>query len=29
MNQNFTIYVVEDDPDINEILEDNLWREGK
>ncbi len=28
MNQNFTIYVVEDDPDINEILEDNLWREG-
>ncbi|HQU73387.1 MAG TPA: response regulator transcription factor [Calditrichia bacterium] len=28
MNQNFTIYIVEDDPDINEILEDNLWREG-
>lgn len=28
MNQNFTVYIVEDDPDINEILEDNLWREG-
>ena len=28
MNQNFTIYIVEDDPDITEILEDNLWREG-
>ncbi|MEZ4748705.1 MAG: response regulator transcription factor [Calditrichia bacterium] len=28
MNQNFTIYIVEDDPYINEILEDNLWREG-
>ena len=28
MNQNFTIFIVEDDPDINEILEDNLWREG-
>ena len=28
MNESFTIYVVEDDPDINEILEDNLWREG-
>lgn len=28
MNQNFTIYIVEDDADITEILEDNLWREG-
>ncbi|MCK6622616.1 MAG: response regulator transcription factor [Calditrichaceae bacterium] len=28
ISQNFTIYIVEDDPDINEILEDNLWREG-
>mgnify|MGYP005725567307 CR=1 FL=1 len=28
INQNFTVYIVEDDPDINEILEDNLWREG-
>ncbi len=28
MNRNFTIYIVEDDPDINEILEDNLFREG-
>lgn len=28
MNQNFTIFIVEDDPDITEILEDNLWREG-
>ena len=28
MNRNFTIYIVEDDPDITEILEDNLQREG-
>ncbi len=28
MSQNFTIYIVEDDPAINEILEDNLQREG-
>jgi DNA-binding response OmpR family regulator len=28
LNQNFIIYVVEDDPDISEILEDNLFREG-
>ncbi len=28
MNSNITIFIVEDDPDINEILEDNLWREG-
>lgn len=27
-NENFKIYIVEDDPDINEILEDNLQREG-
>lgn len=27
-NKDFKIYVVEDDPDINEILEDNLQREG-
>jgi len=27
-NKDFEIYVVEDDPDINEILEDNLQREG-
>ena len=28
VNKDFKIYVVEDDPDINEILEDNLQREG-
>ncbi|NIV13166.1 MAG: response regulator, partial [Aliifodinibius sp.] len=28
MNQIYTVFIVEDDPDINEILEDNLWREG-
>jgi len=28
MNYPFSIYIVEDDPDITEILEDNLWREG-
>ncbi len=28
MNSNITIFIIEDDPDINEILEDNLWREG-
>lgn len=28
MNNDIQIYVVEDDPDINEILEDNLAREG-
>jgi DNA-binding response OmpR family regulator len=28
LNHNFLIYVVEDDPDISEILEDNLFREG-
>ncbi len=27
-NQDFNIYIVEDDPDINEIVEDNLQREG-
>lgn len=26
-NQDFSIYIIEDDPDINEILEDNLQRE--
>lgn len=28
MSNEFTIFVVEDDPDISEILEDNLQREG-
>ena len=28
MNRNFTISIVEDDPDITEILKDNLAREG-
>ncbi|RMH86212.1 MAG: DNA-binding response regulator [Calditrichaeota bacterium] len=28
MNEQFTIYIVEDDPDITEIVEDNLWKEG-
>ncbi len=28
MNREFTLYVVEDDPDINTILEDNLKRDG-
>lgn len=27
-NKDFRIFIVEDDPDINEILEDNLQREG-
>lgn len=27
-NQDFNIYIIEDDPDINEIVEDNLQREG-
>lgn len=27
-NKDFKIFIVEDDPDINEILEDNLQREG-
>jgi two-component system alkaline phosphatase synthesis response regulator PhoP len=28
MSEKFNIYIVEDDPDITEILEDNLRREG-
>ena len=28
MNTSFTIYIIEDDPDISSIIEDNLKREG-
>ena len=28
MNTSFTIYIIEDDPDISAIIEDNLKREG-